>query len=124
MITVGEIKGLKSLRALNVFHTLMLGLKMLPMYAHESYEEFFSRIDQMPPKDQEKMIREAALFVELSIDDLEAIICFCKDPNGVPYGTANINNLSMDELFEIVVAVSVAISKIKINFVTESEKKN
>jgi hypothetical protein len=118
------LTGYKSLRALNVFHTLMLGLKMLPAYMGETYEDFFARVDAMPEADQEKMIREAALFVEIQKDELEALICFCADKNGVPYQAANLKNLGPSELIEVIVAVCKEIAKVKIGFVTETEKKN
>ncbi len=124
MMNVRELKGYKSLRALNVFHALMLGLKMLPNYAHESYEDFFARVQGLPTSDQEKMIREAALFVTLDREEVEALICFVEDRNGVAYGPENVKNLGPDELHECIVSVCTEISKIKINFVTDSEKKN
>ena len=119
-----ELRGHKSLRALNVFHTLMLGLKMLPAYMGESYEEFLSRIDQMDSASQEKMIREAALFVELQKDEVEACLSFCADANGVPYSKENVQNLGPKEIHEMIVAVCMQIAKIKIDLVSESEKKN
>jgi hypothetical protein len=118
-----ELKGIKSLYALQAFHTLMLGLKMLPAYCGESYEEFYARVEQMDAASQEKLIREAALFVTLTKDELEALAHFAADPNGVRYTAANLNSLGPDQLFEIVVAVAVEISKIKVHFVTDSEKK-
>lgn len=121
---VTELVGFKSYRALNVFHSLMLGLKMLPAYIGESYEAFFERVELMPPEDQEKMIREAALFVKLEQDEVEALICFVKDPNGVPYSAANLRSLGPDQIFEAIVAVCLEISKIKIDFVSTAEKKN
>ncbi len=120
---VAEIKGFKSLKALNAFHALMLGLKMMPSYMSEGYESFFARIDAMPAADQEKMIREAVLFVELQKDEVEALASFCLDVNGVPYSVQNINNLSPADLIEIIVAVCKEISKIQINFVSDAEKK-
>jgi hypothetical protein len=119
-----ELRGFKSLRALNAFNTLMLGLKMLPSYMGETYEEFLGRIAEMPPQDQEKMIREAALFVELQKDELEALICFCTDPNGVPYSAENVKNLGPKDLHECIVAVCKEIAKIKIDLIGEHEKKN
>lgn len=119
-----ELRGFKSLRALNAFHTLMLGLKMLPSYMGETYEEFYARVADMPSEDQEKMIREAALFVELQKEEVEALVCFCLDPNGVPYSPENLKNLGPKDLHEIIVAVCVEISKIKIDLVGERQKKN
>jgi hypothetical protein len=119
-----EIKGYKSLKALNAFHTLMLGLKMLPSYMGESYEDFYSRISEMNEADQEKLIREAVLFVELQKEEVEAIVGFCSDKNGVPYSAENMKNMKPDQLVEMIVAVSKEIAKIKIGFVSEAEKKN
>lgn len=124
MMKVLELRGYKSLKALNAFHTLMLGLKMLPAYTGEQYEEFYARIQKMDAVSQEKMIREAAFFVELQKDEVEAIICFCCDQNGVPYNSANIDNLGPAEMIEAIVAVCFKISQIKIDLVTPSEKKN
>jgi hypothetical protein len=119
-----ELRGFKSLRALNAFHTLMLGLKMLPSYMGESYEDFYARIAEMDEAGQEKMIREAALFVELQKEEVEALVCFCADANGVPYGPANLASLGPKELHEIIVAVCKVIGKIKIDLVSDAEKKN
>ena len=121
---VQPLVGIKSLWALNSFHKLMLGVKMLPAYMGLAYEEFYERVEAMPPGDQEKVIREAVLFVDLNKDEVEALACFACDPNGIPYGPENLKSLGPDKLVEIMVAVCVEIAKIKINFVTEAEKKN
>lgn len=121
---VSDLKGYKSYRAFNAFHSLMLGAKMLPNYMHMSYEDFFAVIDELPPADQEKVIREAALFVKLEQEEIEALVCFCRDKNGVPYSAENLKSLGPDQIFEMIVAVCVKISKIKIDFVTKAEKKN
>jgi len=117
------LKGYKSLGALRAFNVLMLGLKMLPTYMGEDYKEFLDRISQLPDDDQMKMIKEAALFVELGKDEIEAILSFCADKNGAPYEAANLKNLGPKEITEMVVAVCFEISKMKINFITENEKK-
>lgn len=121
---VRELKGFKSLKALNAFHALMLGLKMLPSYMGETYEEFFAKLEQLPENDQRKLIREAALFVELGEDEVEALVCFVEDANGIPYTRENLKTLGPDQLVDIIVEVCFKISQIKINLVSESEKKN
>lgn len=124
MLDVLPLVGYKSLRAFNAFHALMLGLKMLPQYIGEDYEKFYSRLDKMEPEDQKKMIKEAALFVELDKTEVEAIICFCCDPNGVPYTKENLKSLAPNQIIDIIVAVCMEIVSIKVDFVTEDEKKN
>lgn len=118
-----ELKGPKSLGPLNVFHTLMLGLKMLPMYVHEEYSYFYERIELMAPQDQEKMVREALKFVELKPDEIERICMFAADNNGVPYTQENIKSLGLAEIFNIVVAVSLEVAKINIDYISDTEKK-
>lgn len=119
-----ELKGYKSLRALNAFNALMLGLKMLPAYMGEDYEPFLKRIEAMPAEDQRMMFREAARFVELQKEEVESLICFCTDKNGVPYTAENVKSLGPDEIVECIVAVCAEIAQIRIDFVTNSEKKN
>ena len=119
-----ELRGYKSLRALNAFNTLMLGLKMLPSYMTESYADFFARIQEMPENDQKKMIKEAAMFVELHEDEVKALVCFCADKNGVPFREENLKNLAPDHIIEIIVEVCAEIAKIKIDMISDKEKKN
>lgn len=118
-----EIKGYRSLRALNAFNTLLLGLKMLPAYMHESYEDFYEKAKHATDEERETLIRQAAMFVELSEDEVAALASFCADDNGVPYEPSNLKKLGPDQLLEIVVAVCLEISRINIDMVSNSEKK-
>ncbi len=124
MINVAELKGYKSLRALNAFHTLLLGVKMLPSYMGQSYEEFYGAFDPQPIETKEKLIREAVLFVELQLDEVESLLSFCIDANGIPFARESTKKLPPEQIFEMIVAVCVEIAKIKINFVSPAEKKN
>lgn len=114
---------MNSLRVLNAFNALMLGLKMLPVYLSESYEDFLGRIHDMPPEDQEKMIREAVHFVQLQRDELEAIMGFAVDANGAPYCAASLKTIDAKDLVDGVVAVCMMIAKMKIDLVSDHEKK-
>jgi len=124
MRKVLPLVGFKALRAFNAFHALLLGVKMLPAYMGESYEDFLARIEEMPPDDQRKILLAGARHVNLEKEELESLICFCTDKNGVPYSSENMKNLDPAELVEVIVAVCLEIGKIKITFVSESEKKN
>jgi hypothetical protein len=117
-------QGLPSYFAFQAFHKLMLGLKMLPMYIGESYEEFYTKIDKMPSEDQEKMIREAVLFVPLDHEEIYSLAQFACDKNGVPYSPINMKSLPAEDIFEILVNVAKEMIKIKVKFVSETEKKN
>lgn len=123
-VQLSIIKGMEGYQAFCAFHKMMLGLKMLPEYITESYEDFFARIDSLEPEQKLKFIQKAAIFVNLDEDELSALVCLAKDSNGVPYGPANLKSLTPDEFISIIVAVCFEISKIKIDFLTDSEKKN
>lgn len=124
MIKTLPLKGYKSLRALNGFHALLLGLKMLPAYITEDYVSFYEGFKVRSEAEKEKLLREAILFVQLGQDEVEALISFAADPNGIPYSPVNMKNLSVDQLHEIIVAVCMEIGRIRIELVSEEEKKN
>jgi hypothetical protein len=117
------LKGYKSLKALNAFHTLLLGLKMLPAYALEAYDEFYEGFANKSEAEKEKFLREAILFVPLQPEEVDSLIAFCTDSNGIAYQEANIKNLGPDELVECIVAVCMEIGKIKIELMSQDEKK-
>lgn len=122
-VKVLPLVGHKSLTAFRAFHVLMLGIKMLPEYMSESYEDFMSRLDGMPEADQRTIIRQAAHFVELNKEEVSAIVGFCADANGAPYGEAQMKSLNPKDLVEMIVEVCVEISKIDVTLVSEEEKK-
>lgn len=118
------LKGYKSLRALNGFHALLLGLKMLPDYIQIDYETFYESFNDKSEVEKLKLLREAVVFVQLGQDEVEALISFATDKNGIPYQSANVKNLSVDDLHSIIVAVCMEIGRIKIELITQEEKKN
>jgi hypothetical protein len=97
---------------------------MLPAYIMEDYETFYGSFKEKSDAQKEKLIREAALFVQLNQDEVEAILSFAADQNGIPYSAVNLKNLNPGELHEIIVAVCMQIGRIKIEIVSEDEKKN
>lgn len=119
------LKDVKSLRALNAFHALLLGISMLPEYGHLGLTEFTTIVEAMEPKDQLKVLTTGARIVELDPKELKALVCFCTDKNGVPYVEENIKNLGPSDFVEIVVTVCFEILKnIDIDLITDDEKKN
>lgn len=96
---------------------------MIPQYAELTYEEFFESFKDKSDEEKEKLIRESICFVELSKEEVLAAASFCCDANGVEYGSSNLDNLNPAEIMEVLVAVCMEIGKIKIDLVSESEKK-
>lgn len=119
-----ELRGTPAFFAMQAFHKLMLGLKMLPAYFDKTYAVFYAELDALPSEDQEKYIREAAVFVRLEPEEIADLAQFVCDPNGVPYGPKNMKNLTPTEIHEIVVAVSLEIAKAhKVRILSEEQKK-
>lgn len=118
-----ELKGLKSLRAMNAFHKLMLGLKMLPSYMNEDYDAFYLRIEGLPPADQRRIMKEAIDQVDLFPEEVLAIACFAADDNGVPYGESNLKPLNPKQIANILLEVSMQFWAIRLDFTTTDEKK-
>lgn len=123
MSKVGELKGIKSLRALNVFSTLSIGLKMTPDYAKLTFVDFFKLLQDLPEDEQRAKLTEAVMVVQLEPDEVTSILSFCSDSNGVPYSHENIKNLGPAQIVDLIVAVCLEVSKIKIDSVSEAEKK-
>jgi len=124
MIKVTPLVGYKSLRALNAFHMIMMGLKMVPIYAFIPYEQFYASFDEKTEEEKELFLREGLAMIHLEDDEIDALIGFCCDKNGIPYTKANIKNLDLKQIYDCCLAVIIEISKIQITFLTESEKKN
>lgn len=120
---VSELKGYKSLRALNAFSALLLGLKMLPAYIEIPYEEFYESFSEKTEGEKESLLRQAVAFVRLEQDEVEALLSFCTDKNGVSYSAINMKNLSPADIHEMIVAVCMEIGRIKVDLVSEEEKK-
>lgn len=119
------LKDYKSLRALNAYCALMIGMKMLPAHHEYSLEEFFAMVEAMKPEDQITLLTNGAKIVELQPEEVKAIVCFCTDKNGVPYTVENLKNLGPGELVEIIVTVCMEVLRnIHIDLVTVEEKKN
>jgi len=118
------LKGPDTYWALQSYIKLLFGLKMLPMYMGLTIEEFFVYIEQMPADDRKKIIREAVLMVTLDRDEVNSLIKFAADKNGVPFGRENTSSLDPNEYMEIIHRVTQAIASLEPNFLTATEKKN
>lgn len=118
------LKGLKSYFALQAYAKMLLGLKMLPMYGSMQFEEFYKMVENMPPADQERMIREGVFLGEITDEEILSLARFCADANGVPYCEENMKSMGPDQIFEIAITVCLEIAKIKPRLTTPDEKKN
>ncbi len=122
---VRELRGIPAFHAFQAHQKIMLGLKMLPAYSTEGYEEFYARVEKMPFRDQETLVREAvALGTRLDPEEIMDLLQFCEDPNGVTIGPVNVKGLEHQYIHEALVAVCCELVKVKVKLVSEAEKKN
>jgi len=118
------LSGIESLGPFNIFYMLMFGLNQLPPYNGEKFSDFMLRVQQMPPNEQENIIRLAAVLIHLDPDEVGLCVRFFEDNQGVPYDRTNVRNLTPSDLFEMIIQATKAVASIPINLVTQDEKKN
>lgn len=124
MVKLLPLKGTKALRTINVLSKLILGLKMQPAFLMVDLHEFYESFRTMTEVEKEKKLRLAIAFVDLTPEEVETMISFACDSNGIPYGPSNQGNLKPQELFEIILAVCLEIARIDIDLLKPQEKKN
>lgn len=124
MKQVIDLQGYESIRALNVYGALLIGGKNIPGYLDMPFDQYFETIRTMPAAQQENFFRICVAVVPLEREEVEAITCFCMDPNGVPFTRMQLKSMPLGEVFDIIISVCLEIAKFKIDFVSESEKKN
>lgn len=123
-LKVLPLEGLKSLRAFNVYHTLLLGYKMLPAKLSMTYEKFLEEFEGQNEDDKIKTLREAAAMIPLEQEEVDALTSFCCDINGIPLTKINTAKMSPAQLIDVIVCVCMEISKIKLYSIGEDVKKN
>lgn len=123
MIKILPLVGYKSLRALNAFSTLLLGLKMLPIYLDQDYVTFYESFKDKSDGEKESALRQALAFVNLTQEEVEALASFATDSNGIAYTSVNLKTIGAEDLFEILIAVCMEIGRIKVELVSDEEKK-
>lgn len=124
IIKTKELSGLSSYSAFQVFYKILLGLKMYVAYAHYKPEEFFEYISNLDEQGQEKVVREALMLVPIEKEEILVLASFCVDKNNVPFGASNMASLKPNEVLDILTKACMELAKIRIDFVTEDEKKN
>lgn len=115
--------GYNSIKALHAFQALILGLKMLPINLDKTFPEYSFDFNEKTDAEKETMLRQAVAFVDLSKDEIESILSFATDPNGIPYSKISLAQMKLETIFEIIVQVCLEIGRIEIRLVSEEEKK-
>jgi hypothetical protein len=118
------LTGIGGVRAFNVFHSVILGMSLIPVNIEKGYRLFLDELDQKDDTEKRKFFIDGLRFVPLEESDIEAVIRFVTDENGVPLSKSNTRLMSSSEIIEAMTDVFLEISRINVSIVTEGEKKN
>lgn len=115
-----ELKGYESLRAYNAYRGLLAGAYVAINYVGDKVfnglEDFYSFFEEADTEIKRKILTRAVAFVALQRQEMIDLISMAKDPNGVRYGASQINSMNLQELFNIIIEVSLALSSVKVFF--------
>lgn len=113
-----ELRGIKSLYAFQVMHTLLLGYWTIPNFESEkeSFEKFLERFEKGSEEQKRAVFTRAIYLVKLEDAEILAVCGFAQDKNGIPYSAENIKNATFDEIAQIIIDVCCEIAKIKVFF--------
>lgn len=116
-ITKEDLRGLKSPAGFQVLYTLLIGYYSVPTFeAQADFEDFIKSFEKMPREERESILKKSVCITPLKEEEYMNVLCFCKDPNGIPYSRENVENLTYDEIMELVVEVCLAYSDCKVFF--------
>ena len=126
MVTVKELKGLKSIYAVNALSSLVYGLASEQAHLGQGIEETYAKFEQLDEAGQRIQLKHALQVVNLTQDDMLNLLCFALDPNGVPYDETRVKNMAptdiMDAMLEVACKVAQTVKKTR--SITEDSKKN
>ena len=113
---VTELKGLKSVKALNIYSQLLLGYKMLPIHFDKTYDEFLEWFSNQSVDDKKIIIKQALSAVSLDDVDITALTAFAKDENGIIYTKSVLDHLSINEIIDVATEVCLALDRLEVFF--------
>ena len=89
---------------------------------HKTPEYCIEQFKQRTREQKTAMIVEALTFADLDDDEAMRLLVLHNDANGMPYGTANINNLEVGTIFNMMIETMLNCSEITCDFSLMSDK--
>lgn len=123
-VKVKELRGLESVWALNAYHTLVRGLAIEQACMGQEMDVTFAKFEALDAAGKERELRRAFSLVNLPEEDMQNLLLFALDANGIPYGKRTLKNIGPADLIEAMVAVCLEIAKITPRVCPEDVKKN
>lgn len=118
MVDVGEIRGIKGLLAFKAMHTLLFGYFLLPEHrkGNENYDKFLRRFSEMTEAEKREVFNQALYVCGIDEKEIITLAEFCKDANGIPYNKQSLVGAPIDDVFNIVIDVCLAVASVKVFF--------
>ncbi len=123
-VRVKELRGLKSVWALNALATLIYGLGTEQACLGQDYETTAAKFEALPDEEKEKQLRHALEIVNLTSADMMNLLEFAIDANGVPYAQKKLEKMGPHEIVEAMLAVCLELAKLRPQVCPEDLKKN
>lgn len=113
-----QFKGLKGAKAYHSALSLVRSLWYIPKDVdHQTFEEMTGWFDQLNDDEKRKYLKLAVEDgAELTDQEIQSLLIFAKDQNGIPFGKENIENLTPFEIYETIIDVACNIFKLKVFF--------
>jgi len=113
-----DFRGINGARAYHAALTLIRSLWHIPFATeHADFYEMSNWFDMLPDDEKRKYLRlavnDGAMLEEREI---EALLLFAKDVNGVPIGKETIKNLNPFEIHDAILDVACEIFKVRLFF--------
>lgn len=116
-VSKDDLKGLKSPSGFQVLFSLLLGYYSVPHFeAKGSFQDFVKDFEKMPRDEKRKIIASSVCITPLKEEEYLNVLCFAKDENGIPYSKENVENLTYEQIMEIVIDVCLAYSDCRVFF--------
>ena len=115
-VEVTELKGIRSVKALNIYSQLLLGYKMLPIHFDKTYDEFLEWFSKLADGDKRIIVKQALSAVSLEDTEISALTSFAKDENNVLYTKSVIDHLPANKIVEVAAEVCMALDRLEVFF--------
>jgi hypothetical protein len=115
-ITVKELKGFRALNAVNIYVKLVWGLGLTYFNTAASFEDFLKEFDGYDLERKQFLLKWACLAIPLDDEEKEGLTRLAVDEDGVAYEKPSTAGMSASEVVEIMYAVVMKISELKLFF--------
>lgn len=125
MVSVKELRGLKSVYAVNALSNLVYGLAIEQAHLGQDIEETFAKFEKLDEAGQREQLKHALRVVNLGQDDMLNLMSFALDANGVPFDEARVQRMQPTEILDAMLEVACKVAQtIKPRSISEDAKKN